>query len=117
MSIPPEAVSLVASLIEAGARGIFELLSDDGKAAVREQLTSARERLPAPGAIGEATEAVIARHAMIERAHVQATAETVRSRYHLTDTVQQAANVNSWPFVVEVPRATWDALHAIGGES
>lgn len=93
MSIPPEAVSLVASLIEAGARGIFELLSDDGKAAVREQLTSARERLPAPGAIGEATEAVIARHAMIERAHVQATAETVRSRYHLTDTVQQAASL------------------------
>ncbi len=26
-------------------------------------------------------------------------------------------DVNSWPFVVEVPRATWDALHAIGGES
>ena len=24
---------------------------------------------------------------------------------------------SSWPFVVEVPRATWDALHAIGGES
>ena len=24
---------------------------------------------------------------------------------------------HSWPFVVEVPRATWDALHAIGGES
>jgi hypothetical protein len=26
-------------------------------------------------------------------------------------------DVNSWPFVVEVPRSTWDALHAIGGES
>ena len=24
---------------------------------------------------------------------------------------------NSWPFVVTVPRATWDALHAIGSES
>ena len=26
-------------------------------------------------------------------------------------------DVNSWPFVVTVPRVTWDALHAIGGES
>ena len=25
--------------------------------------------------------------------------------------------VNSWPFVVTVSRSTWDALHAIGGES
>jgi len=25
-------------------------------------------------------------------------------------------DVNSWPFVVEVPRATWAALCAIGGE-
>ena len=24
---------------------------------------------------------------------------------------------NSWPFVVTVSRSTWDALHAIGGES
>jgi hypothetical protein len=26
-------------------------------------------------------------------------------------------DVNSWPFVVTVSRSTWDALHAIGGES
>lgn len=27
------------------------------------------------------------------------------------------ADLQWWHFVVEVPRATWDALHAIGGES
>lgn len=93
MSVPPEAVSLIVSLIEAGARGIFELLSDDGKTAVREQMAKNRERLDSVGSIETATEAVLARHASLERAHVQATAETVRSRYHLTDTVQQAASL------------------------
>jgi len=31
--------------------------------------------------------------------------------------VATSDDVNSWPFVVTVSRSTWDALHAIGGES
>ena len=50
--------------------------------------------------------------------------ENMRLRHQARETaaiyrrlIATSDDVNSWPFVVEVPRATWDALHAIGGES
>lgn len=90
MTIPPEAVGVIASLVQAGVAGVIDLLSDDGKAAVRERLDVARERLPAPGSVARAVDEVLARRATFDRAHVQATAETVRERFHLDDTVQQS---------------------------
>lgn len=89
-------VEAIIQLVLAALRalpGIVEALTPDQRAEVAAILEAARSRLPAAGSITSATDAVIARHAMIERAHVQATAETVRSRYHLTDTVQQAASL------------------------
>jgi hypothetical protein len=93
--IDPTIVQLLAGLVQAGVRGVLEALSSEARAQVEEQLVAARERLPAPGSVSADVEEVIARHANanVERAHVQARAETVRDRYHLTDTVQQAASL------------------------
>lgn len=88
--IDPSIVQLLAGLVQAGVTGVLEALSSGARAQVEEQLIAARERLPAPGSVTADVEAVIARHANVERAHVQADAETVRDRFHLTDTVQQA---------------------------
>jgi hypothetical protein len=93
VTIDPSIVQLLAGLVQAGVTGVLEALSADYQAAVREQLIAARERLPAPGSVSAGVEAVIARHAAFELAHVQAGAETVRDRFHLTDTVQQAVSL------------------------
>lgn len=91
--IDPSIVQLLAGLVQAGVSGVLGALSADYQAAVREQLIAARERLPAPNSVSDSIKEVLAQHAVFERAHIQAGAETVRDRFHLTDTVQQAVSL------------------------
>jgi glutathione S-transferase len=77
--------ALVALVLEHGDDA-WRVISPDVRGEVREELERSRARLPAPGAIVAATEAVIAADADRVRAHQQARAESVRGRYGISDT-------------------------------
>lgn len=90
----PEAVRTLASwlltLAQPIADAIIAALRDDDRESVLEEMRAARERLPAPGSVSAAVEAVVARHASVALAHAQARAELARDVYGITDTARTA---------------------------
>ena len=93
MNVPPEAIAEIAKVVIAFGAEVFNALSDDGKEAVIEEIARNRD------ALKDARE-VLARIRKAEaevrsklRAAEQARAETVRSKFSLTDTMRGALAV------------------------
>lgn len=95
--IDPAIISALVAAAQALAAPLFDAflgaLGDDARDAVLEALARDDAALAATPSSRADMLALLARHRILVRAHTQARAETVRDRFHLTDTTQQALSL------------------------
>lgn len=93
MSISPEVATEIAKVVIAFGVEAWNALSDDGKEAVREAIDRNRDALSAaPEVLARIRKAEAEARSKL-RAAEQARAETVRSKFSLTDTMRGALAV------------------------
>ena len=100
--------ALLTDLLVALARAVPELidaLRPDVAADVRAALAGARARLPAPGSIRDAVEAVIDRHE--ERDALTIAAATGIPHASVVRVLRAAAQFRQMPPVLDTPRGAW----------
>lgn len=93
MTLPPEAISGLVTLVMQVGPVILDALTDDGREAVMEAIERNRDALAAAPEVLARIDAATAAARSRVRAAEQARAETVRDRFALTDTMRGALAV------------------------